>query len=132
MTKLFYYPFTVHFPDTDAGGLMYHGRYVELYDRARFEMFNEVGINLAKLAHEHIFFPVADLHIRYLKPLVLNQQVLVESSLIRVGKVTLYFQQSVCDRADKGFKISYADVKIGCLRAGKIAQIPQQIKEFFE
>ena len=40
--KTFKYPFSIAYSDTDAGGIVYHGRYVEIAERARMEMIRGI------------------------------------------------------------------------------------------
>ena len=41
---------TVAYADTDVGGVMYHGRYVELAERSRLQWMLDVGLSLADMA----------------------------------------------------------------------------------
>ena len=41
----FNWPVRVYFEDTDAGGIVYHARYLYFLERARTEWLRELGFN---------------------------------------------------------------------------------------
>ncbi len=43
------YNYRVCFADTDSGGIVYHGRYFEMAERARNTLMREIGIDTTKL-----------------------------------------------------------------------------------
>ncbi|MFC5473494.1 thioesterase family protein [Paraherbaspirillum soli] len=45
--------YTVCYADTDAGGVIYHARYIEMVERARNRVMNLAGFTFAALAREH-------------------------------------------------------------------------------
>ncbi|GEM_PF-2285645 len=38
MPKIHKFPFAIAYADTDAGGIVYHGRYIEIAERARMDL----------------------------------------------------------------------------------------------
>jgi acyl-CoA thioester hydrolase len=66
------FKFRICFADTDAGGIVYHARYIEIAERARMELFAD--------ANEHKGgFVIRELAVKYMKPLRLNDIVVVET-----------------------------------------------------
>lgn len=45
--------YTVAYPDTDAAGVVFHGRYFEMAERARNNLVNLAGFSYASLAQDH-------------------------------------------------------------------------------
>lgn len=45
--------YTVAYPDTDAGGVVFHGRYLEMAERARNNLVKLAGLSYASLSEEH-------------------------------------------------------------------------------
>ena len=43
------YTFRIYYKDTDASGIAYHANYLAYAERARTEMFNEVGLLMPDL-----------------------------------------------------------------------------------
>ena len=44
MEKVCFFNFTVAYADTDAEGVMYHARYIEVAERARFDISKNIPI----------------------------------------------------------------------------------------
>ena len=62
--KIHKFPFAIAYADTDAGGIVYHGRYIEIAERARMDVLRGI-----KYPDGDVGFVVRDLNIRYIKPL---------------------------------------------------------------
>jgi acyl-CoA thioester hydrolase len=45
--------YTVSYPDTDAAGVVFHGRYFEMAERARNKLINLAGFSYASLSRGH-------------------------------------------------------------------------------
>ncbi|MEG1690622.1 MAG: hotdog domain-containing protein, partial [Hafnia sp.] len=48
-TMMFRWPVRVYYEDTDAGGVVYHARYVAFYERARTEMLRQHNFSQQQL-----------------------------------------------------------------------------------
>ena len=79
--------FSVAYADTDAGGIMYHGRYIEVAERARM---NWLGRN-ARPNPADVGLVIRDLQIRYLRPLFLCDEFVVETrvTVVRAASVSV-------------------------------------------
>lgn len=82
------FPFSVAYADTDAGGIVYHGRYIEIAERARmawmrgrFAMPGDLG------------FVVRELSIKYMAPLHLGDEFVVESKIVKMGAASMDIEQ---------------------------------------
>ena len=64
MEKTHIFNFAVAYADTDAEGIMYHGRYIEIAERARSNWSRGV-----KIPDGDTGFVVRELNIRYMRPL---------------------------------------------------------------
>jgi len=59
----------VYYEDTDAGGVVYHGQYLNFLERTRTEWLRSKGIEQRKLAeNEKILFVIRSMDIQYIKP----------------------------------------------------------------
>lgn len=86
--KTFKYPFSIAYSDTDAGGIVYHGRYIEIAERARMEMIR--GIDFPDGDNG---FVVRELDIKYMSPLHLGEDLIVESTITDVGGASMSVEQ---------------------------------------
>lgn len=81
--------FSVAYADTDAGGIMYHGRYIEIAERARMNWLGRAALPTGDDAG----LVVRDLQIRYLRPLFLTDEFVVETRLTNVGAASISVEQ---------------------------------------
>jgi len=76
--------------------VVFHAQYLAFMERARTELLNEAGIDLAKLAESTgaIFF-VHDIHVKYHKPALLNERLMVSAEVVKMGRASFVFRQRV-------------------------------------
>lgn len=86
--KAHIFPFTIAYADTDAEGIVYHARYLEIAERARMNWLrgklnvgNDVG------------FVVRELNIKYIQPLVAADEFVVETRMVDIGAAVLKIEQ---------------------------------------
>ncbi len=77
--EIFTLPVRVYFQDTDAGGVVYHGSYVNFLERARTEWMRErYGYTNAGLMRDfESAFVVRSLKLNYMKPALLDDMLSV-------------------------------------------------------
>lgn len=86
--KIHKFTFAIAYADTDAGGIVYHGRYIEIAERARMDVLRGI-----KYPDGDVGFVVRDLNIRYIKPLFLADTVVVETAVTKLGAASLGVEQ---------------------------------------
>ena len=96
MKKPFSIPVRVYYQDTDAGGVVFHGQYLAFMERARTELLNEAGIDLAKWVEErNVLFVVYELKVKYHAPARLNDRLSVSAEVATIGRASMVFRQRV-------------------------------------
>lgn len=96
MTGRIAIPVRVYYQDTDAGGVVFHAQYLAFMERARTELLNEAGVDLARMAErDATLFFVHEIAIRYLKPALLNERLSVTAEIARMGRASFVFRQRV-------------------------------------
>lgn len=86
--KIHKFPFAIAYADTDAGGIVYHGRYIEIAERARMNWLHGVAA-----AAGDVGFVIRELNIKYIRPLKLGDELTVESVITHVGAASLSIEQ---------------------------------------
>jgi acyl-CoA thioester hydrolase len=71
----------VPFHDLDPGGVVWHGRYFKYFERARCTLFEGIDYSYEEMKKSGFLWPVVDTKVRYVHPLLLNQDILVTASL---------------------------------------------------
>ena len=80
------YRFCVHFDETDPGGVLFFGRLFFHAHRAYENFLHQRGLPLAQLMKERqLALPIRKAEAEFFRPLHLDQWVIVEVSLARLG-----------------------------------------------
>ncbi|ACS84957.1 tol-pal system-associated acyl-CoA thioesterase [Musicola paradisiaca] len=119
--KVFRWPVRVYYEDTDAGGVVYHARYVAFYERARTEMLREHGFHQRTLMSEHIAFAVRKMTVEYLAPARLDDLLEVQSEIVSLRGASLTFSQRILD--SHGNLLSHAEVLVACINPSQMKPI---------
>jgi acyl-CoA thioester hydrolase len=128
----FVLPVRVYYQDTDAGGVVFHARYVNFFERARTEWLREIGFSVRELAEqEKVLFIVRELHVRYLKPAVLDDELGVTTAIEHLGFVSLTLEQRVMRG---GEMLVHASVNLACVSADvlKPVRVPPHVRTALE
>jgi len=88
MEKRHIFNFAVAYADTDIEGVMYHARYIEVAERARSDWSRHMIIPDGDLG-----FVARELDIKYMHPLLLNDEFSVESYPIKIGGASMTIEQ---------------------------------------
>lgn len=129
----FILPVRVYYEDTDAGGVVYHANYLRFMERARTEWLRQLGFEQDRLANEPgIVFVVAGLEISYRKPARFNDELFVSTSINKVGRASIDFEQVIWRNDEKGRRerLTTSCVKVACVDLGTFRpkSIPDTIK----
>ena len=114
----------VYYEDTDAGGIVYHARYLAFAERARTEAMRAGGAAHDELATRHgLIFVVRRAEMDYLRPARLDDQLVVTTRTVALGGASLRVRQ---DCAVGESPIGVLQVKLACIRQadGRPARIP--------
>jgi len=71
----------IPFFDVDAYRVVWHGNYPKYLEMARCALLADIGCPYSVMEKEGYFFPIVDIQVKYIKPLLFEQQVVVESWL---------------------------------------------------
>jgi len=116
----------VYFEDTDAGGIVYHARYLAFAERARTEALRQAGAPHTELAAAHgLFFVVRRAEMDYLRPVRLDEEIVVVTGPWVVGAASVEVNQHF---EVAGHKAAALLVKLACVRQadGRPARIPDR------
>lgn len=87
------YTFRIYYKDTDASGIAYHANYLAYAERARTEMFNEVGLLMPDLLARGDSFVVNHAEIDYKRPAPLNSLVTIKSQILQIKAASCTLEQ---------------------------------------
>ena len=127
-SKRFVLPVRVYFQDTDAGGVVFHGTYLNFLERARTEWLRGFGVELKAWTDEHkLLFIVRRLEVAYRMPARLDDLLDVSAELAELGRVQFTLKQQVM-RSDE--LLVDASVNLACVRSNDLrpAPMPQALR----
>ncbi len=121
-------PVRVYIEDTDAGGIVFHAKYLHYMERARTEWVRSCGVGLRAGLSDNISYVVQKLAIHYAAPGKLDDQLLVTADLVSAGRVWMEFDQKVT-RADDDRLLARATVRVACvtLDSGRPRRLPEDL-----
>ena len=115
---LFRWPVRVYYEDTDAGGVVYHARYLAFFERARTEMLRNKGINQQSMLTENLGFVVRSMTIDFVKGARLDDLLEVETQIVEMKRASLIFNQRLVD--SQGNLLCGANALIACVDISKM------------
>jgi acyl-CoA thioester hydrolase len=115
-------PFRVYWEDTDAGGVVYYANYLKFMERCRTDWLRALGIDQLRLrAERQLQFAVVSLTVDFMRPALLNDEILVTAELERLSGATIAFKQTIM-RADA--QLIDASTRVACLDSGTLRPRP--------
>jgi acyl-CoA thioester hydrolase len=127
--KIFALPIRVYFQDTDAGGVVYHGSYVNFMERARTEWLRAgYGYSNGALMKEFgAVFVVRSMKLDYLKPALLDDLLDVTAQVRDIGRSRITLLQTV-RRGEE--LLTEAEVHLVCvsLESFKPVSVPEVLR----
>ncbi len=87
----------VYYEDTDAGGIVYHSKYINFCERARSEILFQNGTSPK---NGNSFFVVRDIKAKYLKTASLGDMLEVKSRILDKNRVSLTLLQEIFNEED--------------------------------
>jgi tol-pal system-associated acyl-CoA thioesterase len=125
-------PVRVYYQDTDAGGVVFHAQYFAFMERARTELLNDRGVDLAGLADERrLLFLVHALTARYHAPARLNDMLSVSAEVVKMGRASLVFRHRVEREARL---LVEAEVTLALVDRDRMrpARMPEELQQAFK
>ncbi len=122
-------PVRVYYQDTDAGGVVFHAQYLAFMERARSELLNAAGIDLARFAEQYrTLFMVHTIVVKYHLPARLNDLLSVGAEVVKMGRASFVFHQRV-ERASE--LLVEADVTIALVDRHRMkpARMPSELEQ---
>ena len=116
-------PIRVYYEDTDAGGIVYHARYIVFCERARSDCLRLLGIQQSELPELH--FVVRRMACDFLKPARLDDLLEVETRFLELGGARVEIGQQVMLNGNTCFR---AHVTVALVDSrGRPRRLPEEL-----
>lgn len=73
---------TVPFFDVDSMNIVWHGHYCKYLEVARCNLLDKIGYNYTDMKNSGFMFPIVDMQIKYVQPLVFEQSIRIVATLV--------------------------------------------------
>ena len=108
----------IYWEDTDAGGVVYYANYLKFMERCRTEWLRALGVDQLRLrAERELQFAVVSVAVSFLRPALLNDEVIVTAELLRLSGATISFKQAIW-RGE--VQLIEAMARVACLDSGTL------------
>lgn len=126
-------PVRVYIEDTDAGGIVFHPKYLHYMERARTEWVRVRGVGLRAGLKDNFSYVVQKLSIHYAMPAYLDDELLVSADVVDAGRVWMDFDQKVIRKSDRQL-LSQATVRVACvsLDTGRPRRLPEDLSRLVQ
>jgi acyl-CoA thioester hydrolase len=117
----------VYYQDTDAGGIVYHARYLDFMERARTEWLRALGVDLPLMIAEHrCMFVAASVTIDYLKSARLDDMLTVRADPEKIARTYIDLNQDIfCG----SIQLTRGRIRIACVHTAnqRPAAMPREV-----
>ncbi|UCG49420.1 MAG: acyl-CoA thioesterase [Phycisphaerales bacterium] len=113
------------YAETDRGGVVHHSVYPVWFEMGRTELLRANGVAYKDLEAAGIFFVVADLHIKYRRPALYDDELELETTSSKVTAAKVEHTYKLVRRRD-GLLLAEGSSVLACIDAhGSIRRVPQ-------
>jgi acyl-CoA thioester hydrolase len=109
--------------------VVFHAQYLAFMERARTELLNQAGVDLARVAEERgVQLMVSEISVKYHRGARLNELVSASAEVVKIGRASVVFRQLV-ERA--GELLVEAEVTIAVVDRARMkpARMPKELEQ---
>ena len=119
----------VRYSETDKMGYVYYGNYAAYFEVARVEMLRELGFTYKKMEDDGIALPVADFHIKYIKPAYYDDELTIVIKITNMPLSKIQFEYETYNQ--NGVLLNTAETVLVFvdINTGKPCRSPEGIQE---
>ena len=104
----------IYYHDTDAGGVVYYGRYLNYLEEARTEFLENRGLSVAEFHKKGNLYAVRQCAITYRSPARYGETLICTAELKKMTAAQLMFSQRVIEKETQRLIVE-AEVTLVCL-----------------
>jgi len=113
------------YAETDKGGVVHHSVYAVWFEMGRTELLRANGVAYKDLEAAGVLFVVAQLNIKFRRPVQYDEQLLLETtcSVVSAAKVEHVYKLT---RSSDGVILAEGDSVLACVNdKGKVRRVPE-------
>jgi acyl-CoA thioester hydrolase len=121
----------IYYHDTDAGGVVYYGRYLNYLEEARTEFLQQKGLDLDLFRKKKFLYAVRGCHISYESPARYGDIIVCDAKLIKITAARLVFDQEIREKKTGRLMVKAEVTLVSLNEDFKTTPIPEEIKSLF-
>lgn len=124
----------VYYEDTDAGGVVYHGSYLNFAERGRTEFLRHLGYQNSDIEKNYgMIFIVRKIDIDYLKPAVLDDLLRLDTSVAMIKNTSFVMDHSFFCHRRQDLLVCTMKVSLVCVNTEnfKPVRMPEDFRNDF-
>lgn len=120
----------VYYQDTDAGGIVYHSKYLDFAERARSELLFDMGLSNTTLINQGIALVLRHIIIDYKRPARLDDLLTIETTITEIRNASMFVTQRFL-RGEEGIVNIQLQLAFINPKTMLPIRIPSEIKTLF-
>lgn len=118
----------VRYGETDQMGVVHHKNYLLYVEESRTNLMRDRGCSYADLEKRAIGLPVRKIDVRYRQPALYEDELVVRTSVGRIGAASVVFQSEI-HRVCDGAHLATATVELACIDLARRERGPIPLPE---
>jgi len=118
----------IYYHDTDAGGVVYYGRYLQYLEEARTEFLEQKGLSVEKLKDDGFLYAVRKCSIVYRQPARYGEIISCDAHLKKITAAQMIFDQTIKDKNSDTILVEAEVTLVSLDQNFKPTPIPEEIK----
>ncbi len=122
----------IYYHDTDAGGVVYYGRYLAFLEESRTELLDATGLTVKQLNDRGYLFAVRKCTITYKAPARYADVIVCNAKVIKMTAAQLIFEQTIHHKETNQLLVE-AEISLVCLSLDfKAKELPDDLRAKLE
>ena len=122
----------IYYHDTDAGGVVYYGRYLAFLEESRTELLDATGLTVKQLNDRGYLFAVRKCTITYKAPARYADVIVCNAKVIKMTAAQLIFEQTIHHKETNQLLVE-AEISLVCLSLDfKARELPDDLRAKLE
>ncbi|WP_010227761.1 acyl-CoA thioesterase [Gillisia marina] len=91
----------VRYAETDQMGVVHHGNYADYLEIARLDWLDTLGVSYRSMEKEGVMLPVYELHFKFLKSAMFDDQLKIVTKLKKIPSVKIEFDYEIYNQDEE-------------------------------
>jgi acyl-CoA thioester hydrolase len=122
----------VRYGETDQMGIVNNAVYPSYFEVGRTEMFREIGLPYSTIEKEGIMLPLSELHIKYHRPAVYDEEVTIETYVDEYPTSRIRFKYNIFNETGKLLVSGETVLAFLNAETRRPTRIPQYLKDIID